>query len=37
MDDECVLIMDRCHVRDCEITDEMLEEPCKFYAKRLSE
>lgn len=34
MDDECVLTMDRCHLYDCEITDEMLENPCKNYSKR---
>lgn len=29
------MIMDRCYIHDCEITDEMLEEPCEFYIKRV--
>ena len=28
-----VRIMDQCFVYDCQITDEMANEPCKFYCK----
>ena len=29
-----VMILDRCYVYDCEITDEMLDNECKFYVHR---
>ena len=29
------MILDRCYVYDCEITDEMLDEPCKFYVQKV--
>lgn len=32
-----VRVMDQCYVYDRTITDEMLEEPCKFYVKSVKE